>query len=256
MKKCVLVAALLGVMAIATPSHAIVPVKTMLAQLDTLRKLTSDVSSKVSIVQSDVNQGEKVMEAVYFAKDLDDQFLIVMTKPESEKGNGYLKIGKNFWMYRRNTRTFQHVGRDESVAGSNANAGDFEAPKYALQYQSQRDANGNEMVATDILGKIPVYRFTVTSTVPDIDYPKKTLWLRQDNLLPLKEQSFSSSGTLMQTQYYLKYSEMDGRFIPVKQLIVDEFEKGNKTMWEITQISFGKLSHSQFTKGYLENLSK
>ncbi len=43
--------------------------------------------------------------------------LIVMSAPEAEKGNGYLRMGDNLWMYRRNTRTFQHINRDESIGG-------------------------------------------------------------------------------------------------------------------------------------------
>jgi hypothetical protein len=183
-------------------------------------------------------------------------FLIVMTKPESEKGNGYLKVKDNFWMYRRNTRTFQHINRDESIAGSDANAGDFENPKYQEHYTGIKDDRGKDIIKEEILGKIPVYQVEIRAVVPDVDYPKKILWVRQDNYLPLKEQSYSLSGTLMYTQYFLQYSKVNNKFIPIKQLVVDEFEKGNKTLWEIQNISFHPLEDRVFTKSYLENLSK
>ncbi len=233
-----------------------VVVKDVLRTLDGLRKIHEDVTAKVQMAMRDAEQGDKLIEAVYFAKDLDDTFLMVMTKPESEKGNGYLKSGKNFWMYRRNTRTFQHVGRSESISGTDANAGDFEAPKYELQYTAAKEPDGKERVSEELLSKVPVYKIEIVSSVPDVDYPKKILWVRQDNYLPLKEQSFSLSGTLMNTQYYLKYSEINGHYIAVKQLVVDEFEKGNKTLWDITDISFKKLPDETFSKAYLENLSK
>jgi hypothetical protein len=60
----------------------------------------------------------------------------------------------------------------------------------------------------------------------------------------------------MNTQYYLKYSEINKKFIPVKQMVIDEFEKGNKTVWEISDISFKPLNPDIFGKAYLENLSK
>jgi hypothetical protein len=60
----------------------------------------------------------------------------------------------------------------------------------------------------------------------------------------------------MQSAYYLKYTEVDGKFIPVKQIFRDEFEKGNQTMVEISNISTKKLDDAIFTKAYLENLSK
>ena len=240
----------------AVPTFAAVTVKEVLKQMDSLRKLDQDVTSKVTMVQQDAEQGTKQMEAIYFAKDLNDLFLIVMTKPESEKGNGYLKSGKNFWMYRRNTRTFQHINRDESISGSNANAGDFEAPKYEEQYDGVKDASGKDILVQEELGKIPVYKIELHSKVSEVDYPKKIVWIKKDTLLPLKEQSFSASGTLMNTQYYLKYSEKNGRYIPVKQLVIDEFEKGNKTLWEISDMSFKSIGADVFSKSYLENLSK
>jgi outer membrane lipoprotein-sorting protein len=92
--------------------------------------------------------------------------------------------------------------------------------------------------------------------VPDVDYPKKKIWVRKDNYLPLKEQSFSSSGTLMSTRYSLSYQRVDGHYIPIKQIMVDEFEKGNKTLVEIKNIVFSPIPETVFTKAYLENLSK
>jgi hypothetical protein len=59
----------------------------------------------------------------------------------------------------------------------------------------------------------------------------------------------------MQTGYYMNYTLVDNRFVPVKQLIIDEFEKGNKTLVDISGISTEKLPNI-FNKAYLENLSK
>jgi hypothetical protein len=112
------------------------------------------------------------------------------------------------------------------------------------------------MITDEMLGKFPVWRFEVKAKVNDVDYPKKIYWIRKDESVLLKEASYSSSGTLMQTTYYLSFTEIRRRLIPVKQLIVDEFEKGNKTIVEISGISTDKLSDDIFTKAYLENLSK
>ncbi len=56
--------------------------------VDSLQKIDKGMTAKVSIIQERVDQGTKAMECVYFAKDMEDLFLIVMTKPETEKGNG------------------------------------------------------------------------------------------------------------------------------------------------------------------------
>jgi hypothetical protein len=123
-------------------------------------------------------------------------------------------------------------------------------------YEAVKDSAGNEKITEEMLGKFPVWRFEVTAKVNDVDYPKKVYWIRKDKPVMLKETSSSSSGTLMQTVYYLTFTEIRGRLVPVKQLIIDEFEKGNKSIVEISGISTDKLNDDIFTKAYLENLSK
>jgi hypothetical protein len=228
----------------------------LLSKVEKIQEMTSDIRAKVNLTQQKVNQGTKNFEMIYYRRDSDDSFLIVFAAPETDKGNGYLRVGDNFWMYRRNTRTFQHVNRDESIGGTNAHAEDFEKRKLTELYAPSVDASNKEIISEEVLGKIPVYKFEVKAKVNDVDYPKKIYWIRKDNSLPLKEQSFSLSGTLMETAYYLNYTIVDGRYVAIKMMFIDEFEKGNKTLVEISGISTEKLENSLFTKPYLENLSK
>ncbi|MBU0994177.1 MAG: outer membrane lipoprotein-sorting protein [Proteobacteria bacterium] len=228
----------------------------MMKTIDEQMELGSDFTAKVSLTQQKANQGTKVMEMIYYRRDSDDSFLILMTQPEVEKGNGYLKFEDNFWMYRRNTRTFQHISRDESIGGTDASADDFEKRKLTELYKPETDDKGNEVVAEEMLGAIAVYKFRLLAKVDDVKYPTVVYWVRQDNALPLKEQSYSLSGTLMETSYFLKYTTINGKYIFIKGLFVDEFENQNKTMAEISGISTQKIDDSIFTKAYFENLSK
>ena len=241
---------------LAASLFAAPPISQLLEKIEANHKMTTDIKANVTLTQQKTGQGIKQFDVLYYRRDADNSYLIVMTGPESEKGNGYLRVEDNFWMYRRNTRTFQHINRDESIAGSNAKGEDFERRAVTELYEGVKDQNGTETVTEEKLGQIPVYKFNVKAKVNDVDYPKKTFWLRIDNSLLLKEEDYSSSGTLMQTSYYLKYTTVNGRYIPVNQLFVDEFEKGNKTKVDISGISMEKLDDQIFTKAYLENLSK
>jgi hypothetical protein len=232
------------------------PVTRLLGDIDEIYALKTDASAVVVVTQQKVDQGTKVIGMKYFRRDADKSFLIVMTAPENEKGNGYLRVADNFWMYRRNTRTFQHINRDESIGGTDAHGEDFEDRKMVELYAPVRDAAGQEALAEEKLGSVPVWRFELRAKVNDVDYPKKVYWVRRDNSLILKEEAYALSGTLMQTAYYLKYTTVDGRYVAVKMLFLDEFEKGNKTVVEISNIDTARLSDAIFTKPYLENLSK
>ena len=228
----------------------------ILSAIDNLQNMGNDIKARVLLTQKKVDQGTKITEMNYYRRDKDKSFLIVLTAPEAEKGNGYLRIDDNFWLYRKNTRTFQHVNRDESIGGSDASGEDFETRNLTELYKPSTDEKGNEIISEENLGKIPVYKIEVKAKINDVSYPKKFYWVRKDNFLPLKEQGFAGSGTLMNTTYYLNYTDIEGRYIPIKQLYIDEFEKGNKTIVEISGISLEALNDVIFTKAYLENLSK
>jgi len=228
----------------------------ILKAIDANYKMKKDLRADVTLTQQRAGQGTKIIDMAYFRRDSDDAFLIIMNAPENDKGNGYLRVGDNFWMYRKNTRTFQHVNRDESIGGTDAHSDDFETRKLEELYGPALDAAGKELFSEDMLGKVPVHKFELKAKVNDVDYPRHIYWTRRDNNLLLKQESYAASGTLMQTAYFLKFTEIEGRFVPVKQLFIDEFEKGNKTIVEIANIVPAKLEDKIFTKAYLENLSK
>lgn len=233
-----------------------VGVNQILQEIDRRMSQLSDFSAKVALTQQKVGQGIKNFETLFFRRDEGDEFLMVTVAPPSEKGNGYLRTGNNFWMYRQNTRTFQHINRDESINGTDTKVGDFERKKTTELYKPYLDANGKEDLTEEMLGNKKVWKFTVVAKVRDVTYPKQVYWVEQGTYLQLKVQSYSLSGTLMQTAYFIKYTQIEGKYILLKGMFVDEFEKGNKTVLEISGVSLKKLDPKIFTKAYLENLSK
>lgn len=247
---------ILNVIIGGTPAYPLPRVTDVINRIDYLYEQVGDISVKVTITQNKASQGIKVFESLYFRRDKSDEFLIIMTAPDADKGNGYLRVGDNFWMYRQNTRTFQHISRDESIMGTDAKGGDFEKRKLADLYRPETDASGVEIITEEMLGKKPVYKFALTAKVNDVTYPRQVYWVQKEDYLTLKTQSYSLSGTLMQTAYFPKYTVVEGRYIPIQHIYIDEFEKGNKTIVELSGISLALLDPKIFTKAYLENLSR
>jgi outer membrane lipoprotein-sorting protein len=251
--------AILMILCTLVPAVAAEPtVQAIIDFIDTNYQVRSDMTAKVKITTKDPEQGNKVIESVYYRRDSDDSFLIVMTAPETDRGNGYLRVGDNMWMYRRNTRTFTHIGRDEKIGGSNTTAGDVETRKFKELYKPSLDASGKEILSLETLGsaKIPVYRIEIVAQVNDVKYPKLIMWVTRDKYLELKRESYSLSGTLLETDYYTNYKEVDGRYIPLLWKFTDEVEKGRNSLFEIIGISFDKVDDYKFDKKYLETLSK
>ncbi len=218
--------------------------------------MKEDVQAKVNVTQNRTGQGVKVIAMEYYRRDKDKSFVIAMTGPESERGNGYLRQGDHFWMYRRNTRTFQHINRDESIGGSDAKGQDFESRPLTQMFAPSKDAKGQELLRADTVGGVPCWRLEVRAIVSDVDYPKKVMWVRQDNQLLAKEQSFSSSGTLMQSGYYTKYQPIASRQLAMRMVFVDEVEKGNRSLVDLSDVKVGKVDPEIFTKAWLESKSR
>ena len=226
-------------------------------EVDTHLQLRSDMTAQARITTRDPEQGTKVIDSVYYRRDSDDAFLIVIASPESDRGNGYMRVGDNLWMYKRATRTFTHIGRDEKIGGSNASAGDMETRKFKDLYKPALDDGGKEILSEEMLaGKIPVYRVEVVAKVNDVKYPKLVMWVTRDKYLELKRECYSLSGTLMETDLYTNYKEVDGRYVPLLMKFTDEVEKGRASLLEIMGITFAKVEDYKFDKSYLESLSK
>ena len=226
--------------------------------IDTNYEVRSDVTGQARITTRDPEQGNKVIESVLYRRDRDDAFLIVIAEPETDRGNGYLRVGDNMWMYKRSTRTFTHIGRDEKIGGSNTSAGDIETRKFKELYRPALDAAGKEIIAAETIGgaKIPVYKLEVEAKVNDVKYPRLVMWVTRDKYLELKRESYSLSGTLMETALFTNYKNVDGRYIPLLQKFTDEVEKGRTSVLEIMGVSFAKVDDFKFDKSYLESLSK
>lgn len=227
----------------------------ILRKIDEYLSLESDGTAKVTITTQKKGQGIKQQEMIYYRQDSTDSFLIIMVAPENEKGNGYLKQGDNMWVYRKNTRTFQHINSDESIGGSDATADDFEMKKLSEEYSVAME-DGKEKVEEVVLGGMEVYKIELVAKTDAVKDPKRIYWVAKDNYLPLRIQNFSLSGTLMDTITFKKYKKIDGSYIPTSQLIVDEFDLGNKSLVNLTDISTEEIPAHIFTKAYLENLSK
>ncbi len=230
----------------------------IMEKMDLIYDIEQDLTVKMKFTLRRVGEGLKKIESIFYRRDSTDQFLSVNISPESDRGNGYLRVEGNTWMYRRNTRTFQIMKRDDSISGTDAKAGDLEKRKFTDLYQPAVDEQGKEMLFEETLGKakIPVYRFVLIAKVKDVTYPKQEHWVRRDNFLLLKQKNYALSGTLMQSLYFPKYTKIGGRYFFIRLIVVDEFEKGNKTMLQMSGISLKAIPDHVFTKAYLENLSK
>jgi len=108
----------------------------------------------------------------------------------------------------------------------------------------------------DKLGKYPVYIAELKANNAEVTYPTQKIWIRKDNNLVLKTESYSLTNRLLRTALYPSYAKLGSKYIATSIIFRDELIAGKKTQISITDLSMDKLPDSVFTKAYVERVNK
>jgi outer membrane lipoprotein-sorting protein len=224
--------------------------KPTLAKIDALGSFKdSDFSAEVTIVSVKPGEDDTTIVARYFRRDVTDQFTIVMMKPDNEKGQGYFSTGDDLWFYDPESRKFAYSSLKDSFQDTDAQNSDFSSSSYEKDYDVTESSEAK-------LGSFDTYALTLVANAKSVPVAKRKIWIRKDNYLPLKEEHYSVSGRLMRTIAIPKYQTVNGRFVPVTELIVDNLKQGEKTQLTLANVSITKLPDAVFTKEYLERVNQ
>jgi len=228
----------------------------MLKTIDDRTENNGDYKSIVFIEQKERDKSDLVFQAMVYRRDEADKLAILMTKPSTEAGKGYLRADKNLFFYDPAVGKWERRTERERIGGTNSQRQDFDQSRLHQEFDPTYEGE-------DTLGKFTVdhLKLDVKDGV-DVAYPVVQLWLDQSTGNVLKRQDFALSGKLMRTTYYPKYQtlysetkEADVYF--AKEIrIFDEIEKGKNTTIIVQEVDLRALSDSIFTKAWLESKSR
>lgn len=209
----------------------------------------TDITFLVTLVSEKPHEPKKALQYRLFRRDKDDLATLVQLAPEAEKGNGILMSGDNVWVYDPISRTFTHSSIKAELSTSDARASDI----------SKQETLRNRISITDVkestLGKFPVYVITATVISKDSDYAKEIYYIRKDQSIWLKIESYGASGRLMRTVLFLKYAKINNHIHPTQMIIRDEINKGEQTTQIFSDFITDKIPAKVFTKAYLEEIN-
>jgi outer membrane lipoprotein-sorting protein len=215
---------------------------------DESRFENSDFSGLFTIISEKPEKGKELFQTRMFRRDKDDKFVMLILQPDAQKGQGYLMIDDNVWLYDPESRKFSHSSLKENFQESDAKNNDFKASSLSKDYSVTSFSEGK-------LGKFDVYVVELAATNNEVPYPRLKLWIRKDEEILLKQESYSLSGKLVRTVAYLGYTQYKNKTIATKILFVDELQKGEKTQITIEDISTDPIPDTVFTKQYLERVN-
>lgn len=246
MKKIFLVLLLfsIGTMVFADPDFI-----KMLEEIDNLGSFDdTDFSCVYTFVSEKPGEETEVTQARMFRRDESEQFVMLILKPDYQKGQGYLKVDENVWFYDPESRKFTHSSMKENVQNSEARNSDMDGLSLSEDYEVASWEKG-------VLGNFETYILNLAALNNEVTYPKLKLWVRTDQTIVLKEEDYSLSDRLMRTTYFPKYVKVGDKYVPSQILIVDNLQEGEKTQLTMKNPSIADLPDSVFSKAYIERVN-
>lgn len=209
----------------------------------------TDYSAIMTMIREDPEEGVTKRVVQQFRRDSEDQFLMLILEPEDRKGQGYLRVEDNMWVYDPISRKFTHSSLKEQFENTDARNSDFRRSTTADDYEIASVTEGT-------LGRYDVYIVELEAKHDEVTYPFKTLYVTKSNYLVLKTQDYSLTKRLMRTSLFPKYAKIGEKYVPVNTIFVDELTEGKKTQITISDISVEKLPDYVFTKAYVERVNR
>jgi outer membrane lipoprotein-sorting protein len=230
--------------------------KKLLETLDARQRNGGDYKSLMYIEQKEKDKTDVVSEAVVYRRDSDDKLMILLTRPKSEAGKGYLRMEKNLWSYDPNTGKWERRTERERIAGTDSRRADFDESRLAEEYDAKLE--GEEK-----LGRFTTYKLVLTGKKDvDVAFPVVHLWVDKETSNILKRQEYALSGRLMRTAYFPKWQKLYSEskkaevWYPQEMRFYDEVEKSNSTIIVVKTVDLRPLETNIFTKAWLESKSR
>ena len=217
-----------------------------------LDRIDRNMSSKNRIATSKMiihgARGERTIEAKTWAEG-DAKAYTEYLSPAREAGTKMLKLENQLWIYSPSTdRTIQISGHmlRQSVMGSDLSYEDMmEDSRLTEKYDAV--VTGSEKYQD-----INCWIVEMNAKSGDVAYQIRKVWVDQEKYVPLKEELYGKSGTLLKRTELSDIKKIGTRWFPGKIVFKDMLKKGDGTEFIVESIEFDKeIPEFLFTKASL-----
>lgn len=155
--------------------------------------------------------------------------------PAREQGTKMLKLEDQLWIFSPSTdRIIQIAGHmlRQPVMGSDLSYEDLMEDN---RLQGQYDAR---VTGTEVIDGNQCWVVELKAVVPEIAYQGMKLWVDQEKNIPLREEMYAKSGTLLKRTELSDVQRIGNRWYPRKILFRDMLRDGKGTEFLIEDIEF------------------
>lgn len=157
--------------------------------------------------------------------------------PAREKGTKMLKLENVLWMYSPSTdRTIQISGHmlRQSMMGSDLSYEDMLEDSRLLDHYSA------EVTGTDTVDGRKCWLVTLTASKGDVAYQRRVLFVDRERYVPLREELYAKSGTLLKLLELKDVVTIEGRWFPRTMIFKDMLKTGKGTEFRIQNVQFNQ----------------
>jgi outer membrane lipoprotein-sorting protein len=208
-----------------------------------------------TMTTNDANGNQKFSKMIIYTKKSangKERVLIEYLAPAVDKGVKFLSLGdvNQIWMY------LPKVEKTVRIAGSMIKQSmmnsDF-SYEDLMNRSNYSDSYTAKIIGHETIAEASCYILELNAKKGNANYRQIKLWVREDNFIPIKEEFFSGSGSLVKIATQSKLEMMSGRIVPTKITFQDLAQKGHQTTLEINQITFNaNIPERYFNMQYLE----
>jgi outer membrane lipoprotein-sorting protein len=170
--------------------------------------------------------------------------------PAREQGTKMLKLEDQLWIYSPSSDRIiliaGHMLR-QSVMGSDMSYEDLMEDKKLIDHYNA-EVTGNEIV-----NDRKCWVVKLTAFDPAVAYQGKKLWVDAERNIPLREELFAKSGTLLKRTELSDVEIINGRWFPKRIVFKDMLKEGDGTEFIMEGIEFNvKIDDYIFSKANLK----
>ena len=217
-----------------------------------IQKIDQNMSARTRIVTSKMvihgRRGSRTIESKTWVQGEEKSFTEYLS-PAREKGTKLLKLADQLWIYSPATdRIVQIAGHmlRQSLMGSDLSYEDLmEDPRLDAHYHAT-------VVEEDTVDQRTCWVLELTAKTDAVAYPLRKLWVDQERSIPLREELYAKSGTLLKRLSLSQVSNIAGRWFPKKMIFKDMLKEGQGTEFIVISIQFDQpIPEALFSKAAL-----
>lgn len=200
---------------------------------DQIKGKTSYGIVEMTIITPEFKRALK-MEAWWVGNE---KALIEIKYPKKEEGNKTLKIGKEIWLYLRNTESLIKI--PPSMMLQSWNGSDFTYDDLVRESNLEKDYEMKIISPDDIVNSERCWKIElVPKPQAPVVWGMIFYWVRKSDYLPARIEYYDEKGKLVRYMEFYDVKEFHGRKLPAKWVMYNNIEKGRKTEFVLIDIKF------------------